>query len=97
MISQNKNVRQIVWYVDTAVLYCYNTEGDRHSVVSQTSIKMDVTYEMSKFTRGEAILDAFDIIGSELWTIDRSDAIDHPISSLMTCGQHVEPQAIAGY
>jgi hypothetical protein len=41
MIPQNKNVRQLVWdlkYVDTAVegseLYCYNTEGDRNSIVS---------------------------------------------------------------
>ena len=41
-ILQNKNVRQLVWYmyyVDTAVevseLYCYNTEGDGNSVVIQ--------------------------------------------------------------
>ena len=40
--TTNKNVRQLVWhlyYVYTAVegseLYCYNTEGDRNSVVSQ--------------------------------------------------------------
>jgi hypothetical protein len=39
MISQNKNVHQLVWhlqYVDTSVegseLYCYNTEDDRNSV-----------------------------------------------------------------
>jgi hypothetical protein len=43
MIPQNKNVLQLVWhlYVDTAVegseLYCYNTEGDRNSIVSQAS------------------------------------------------------------
>jgi len=48
MISQNKNVRQLVWhlYVDTAVegigLNCYNTEGDRNSVVSQASCRMVV-------------------------------------------------------
>ena len=34
-------------YVDTAVegseLYCYNREGDRNSVVSQASCRMDVT------------------------------------------------------
>ena len=49
MIPQNKNVCQLVWhlYVDTAVegseLYCYNTEGDRNTVVSQESCRMDVT------------------------------------------------------
>jgi hypothetical protein len=50
MISQNKNVCQLVWhlyYVNTAVesseLYCYNTEGDINSVVSQASCKMEVT------------------------------------------------------
>ena len=50
MIPQNKNVRQLVWhlqYVDTALegseLYCYNTEGDRISAVSQASCRMDVT------------------------------------------------------
>ena len=49
-IPQNKNVSQLVcnfYYVDTAVegseLYCYNTEGDRNSVVSQASCRMDVT------------------------------------------------------
>jgi hypothetical protein len=45
MIPQNKNVCQ--QYVDTAVesseLYCYNTEGDRNSVVSQASCRIDVT------------------------------------------------------
>ena len=47
MIPQNKNMRQLVWYlyyVDTAVkgsvLYCYNTEGDRNAVVSQASFRM---------------------------------------------------------
>ena len=64
MIPQNKNVRQVVWhllYVDTAVenseLYYYNSEGDRNSVVSPASCRMDVTRlerEMSKFTHGEA-------------------------------------------
>ena len=43
---------------DTAVkgteLYCYNTESDRNSVVSQASCTTDVTHEMSKFTHGEA-------------------------------------------
>ena len=50
MIPQNKNVRQLVWhmqYVDTAVkdseLYCYKTEGDINSFVSQASCRMDVT------------------------------------------------------
>ena len=49
MIPQNKNVRQHVWhlYVDTAVegreLYFYYTEGNRNSVVSQASYRMDVT------------------------------------------------------
>ena len=45
-----KNVHQLVWhlqYVDTAVegseFYCYNTEGDRNSVVSQTSCRINVT------------------------------------------------------
>ena len=47
MISQNKNVRQLVWhlYVDTVVkgndLYCYKIESDRNSVVSQASCSMD--------------------------------------------------------
>ena len=64
MILQNKNVSQLLWhlyYIDTAVegseLYCYNTEGDRNSVVSQALCRMDVTRierEMSKFTHGEA-------------------------------------------
>jgi hypothetical protein len=47
MIPQNKNVRQPVWelkYVNTAVesskLYCYNTEVDRNSVLSQVSCRM---------------------------------------------------------
>ena len=51
MIPQNKIVRQLVWhllYVDTAVegneLYCYNTEGDRNSVVCQASCKIYVTW-----------------------------------------------------
>ena len=47
MISQNKNVRQLVWYVDIAVegseIYCYNTDRDRSSVVSQAMCRMDVT------------------------------------------------------
>jgi hypothetical protein len=50
MISQNNNVRQIVWhllYVDSAVegseIYCYNTEGDRNPVLSQVSCRIDVT------------------------------------------------------
>jgi hypothetical protein len=50
MIPQNKNVHQLVWhlwYIDTAVesseLYCYNTEGSKNSVVSQTLCRMDVT------------------------------------------------------
>ena len=50
MIPQNKNLRQLVWhlwYRDTAVegnqLYCYNTEDDRNSVISQASCRMDVT------------------------------------------------------
>ena len=49
-ISENKNVFQLVWclqYVNTALvsteLYRYNTEGDRNSVVSQASCRMDVT------------------------------------------------------
>ena len=50
MMSQSKNVHQLVWhlrYIDTAVegseLYFYNTEGNRNSVVSQVSCRMDVT------------------------------------------------------
>ena len=49
MIPQNKDVRQLVWYlyVDTALesseLYLYNIEGDRNSVVSQKSRRMGVT------------------------------------------------------
>ena len=35
------------YYVDTAVeiseLYCYNTEGDRNSVVGQATCRMEVT------------------------------------------------------
>ena len=60
MISQNKNVCKLVWHlenVDIAVegseLYCYNTEGDRNSVVSQASCRMDVNHKMSKFTHNE--------------------------------------------
>ena len=41
--------------------YCYNTEGDRNSVVSQVSCRIDVTqcgtavnHEMLKFTNGKA-------------------------------------------
>ena len=62
MIPQNKNVHQLVWhlYIDTAVegseLYCYNTESDRNSVVSQASWKMDV-------------FNYFHIIGNGLWTL----------------------------
>ena len=44
-------MRQQVWhlhYVDTAVedseVYCYNKEGDRNSVVSQASCRMDDSY-----------------------------------------------------
>ena len=44
MVSQNKNVRQLVWhlkYVDSGVegseFYCYNTEGGINSIVSQAS------------------------------------------------------------
>ena len=47
MIPQNKNVCQLVWhlqYVHTAVegseLYCYNTEGDRNTVISQASCRI---------------------------------------------------------
>ena len=50
MIPQNKNVRQLVRhleYVDAEVegseLYCYNTEDDRNSGVSQASCRMNVT------------------------------------------------------
>ena len=49
IIPQNKNVCQLVWhlYVDTAVegseMYCYNTEGDRNSVISQASFRMGCT------------------------------------------------------
>ena len=40
--TQNKNVRQLVWHfqytpVEGNELYCYNTESDRSSVVSQVS------------------------------------------------------------
>ena len=47
MMPQNKNVRQLVWYVDTVVegseLYSYNTEGDKSSVVSQASCRIGWT------------------------------------------------------
>ena len=61
MIQHIRNVRQLVWhlYVNTAVkgseLYCFNTEGDRSSEVSQASygiICAAVNHEMSKFTHG---------------------------------------------
>ena len=59
-IPQNKNVRQLVWHVDTAVegseLYPYNTEGIKNSVVTQASAQRDVIrleHEISKFTHGE--------------------------------------------
>jgi hypothetical protein len=41
MITQNNNIRRLLWhlYVDIAVegsdLYCYNIEGDRNTVVSK--------------------------------------------------------------
>ena len=61
MIPQNKKVRQLVWHllfvvaaVASSELYCYKTEGDGNSVVSQASCRMDVTHTMSKFTYGEA-------------------------------------------
>ena len=48
-------------YVDNALegkeIYFHNTEGDRNSVVSQVSCRMDaaaVSREMSIFTHGEA-------------------------------------------
>jgi hypothetical protein len=49
MIPQSKNVCQLVWhlYVNTAVegsdLYCYNSEGDRNSILSPVPCRMDVT------------------------------------------------------
>jgi hypothetical protein len=50
MIPQTKNVRQLVWYlqyvdnrVEGSEPYFYNTEGDRNSVVSPASCRMDVT------------------------------------------------------
>ena len=58
----NDDVHQLLWpfYVGTAVegseWFCYNTEGNRNSVVCQPSCRMDVTrleHEMSKFTHGE--------------------------------------------
>ena len=54
--------------IDTAVegseLQCYNTEGDRNSVVCQASKRMNVTRpeQLSKFTHGEH--DAFPIVAS---------------------------------
>ena len=64
MIPKNKNVRQLVWdfqYAGIAVkdreLYCYSTDGNRNSVVSQASCRMAVTqleHEMSKFIHGQA-------------------------------------------
>jgi hypothetical protein len=49
ILPQNENVHQLVWhlwYVATAIegseLYCYNTDGDGNSVVSQALCKMDV-------------------------------------------------------
>jgi hypothetical protein len=61
-------MRQLVWYLqyvettaEDSELYCYNTEGDKNSVISQVSCRMDVTrlvqlwiMEMWKFTHGEA-------------------------------------------
>ena len=29
--------------IEDSVLYCFNTEGDRNSVVSQVSCRMDMT------------------------------------------------------
>ena len=77
MILQRNNVRQLVWrlhYVDTAVegseLYCYNTEGDRNSVVSQASCRMDAIHKMSKFIQDEPVVfDKIHIVGSGLWTL----------------------------
>ena len=54
MLPQNKNVRQLVWhlqYVDTAIesseIYCYNTEGDRNSFISQASCRIEITTRTS--------------------------------------------------
>ena len=47
-----------VAYVDIAVkgceLFCYSTEGDRNSVVSQASCKIDVT-SIYKFIKEEEV------------------------------------------
>ena len=51
-------------------LYCYNTEGDRKSIKSHGSCRMDVTrleHETSKLTHGEAGgIDALHIVLDDL-------------------------------
>ena len=49
-MPENKDVHHLLGHlycIDTAVegndVHCYNTEGNRNSVVSQASCKMDVT------------------------------------------------------
>ena len=57
MIPQNKNVRQLVWnlYIYTALegseLFCYNTESDRNSVVSQASCRICDRLEQRAYIR----------------------------------------------
>ena len=76
MLPQNKNVRQPVWhlYVDTAVedseLYCYNIEGNRNSVVSQASSRMNVIrIEQNSHMAKPAAFDAFHIVDRRLWML----------------------------
>ena len=66
----------VVGYVGTAVegseLYCYNTEGDGNSVVSQASCRMNVTrlehcaYIKKAVLRGSNVRGAFHIVDSGL-------------------------------
>ena len=51
-------------------LYCYNTEVDRNSVVSQASWRMDVPMRRQNPHMVKAVVfDAFYIVGSGLWTL----------------------------
>ena len=76
MIPQNKNVCQLVWhYLDTAVegseLYCYNTESDRNSVVSQASCRMDMTWlEQNSHMVKLVVFDNYHVVGSRMWSLN---------------------------
>ena len=51
-------------------LYCYNTEGDRNSVVSQVSCRKDVNREcQNSHMIRPTVFDAFHIVGNGVWTL----------------------------